>query len=104
MLLIDALTFTPDGKQIVAGLEDTSIVIWDVPPGGLNVRDRGSSDAVVSSEKTPDQNTLPTFPPVHISGACAKSRLSSTLRCTPISVYNQLFGPERAPIAPFRSA
>jgi RNA polymerase sigma factor (sigma-70 family) len=27
---IDALCFTPDGKQIVAGLQDTSIVIWDV--------------------------------------------------------------------------
>ena len=27
---IYALTFTPDGKQIVAGLQDTSIVIWDV--------------------------------------------------------------------------
>jgi WD40 repeat protein len=27
---IDALAFTPDGKQIVAGLQDTSIVIWDV--------------------------------------------------------------------------
>ena len=29
---IDALGFTPDGKQIVAGLQDTSIVIWDVRP------------------------------------------------------------------------
>ncbi len=27
---IDALCFTPDGKQIVAGLQDSSIVIWDV--------------------------------------------------------------------------
>ena len=27
---IEALGFTPDGKQIVAGLLDTSIVIWDV--------------------------------------------------------------------------
>jgi RNA polymerase sigma factor (sigma-70 family) len=27
---IDSLCFTPDGKQIVAGLQDTSIVIWDV--------------------------------------------------------------------------
>ena len=27
---IAALSFTPDGKQIVAGLSDTSIVIWDV--------------------------------------------------------------------------
>jgi WD40 repeat protein len=29
---IDSLCFTPDGKQIVAGLQDTSIVIWDVRP------------------------------------------------------------------------
>jgi WD40 repeat protein len=29
---IDALGFTPDGKQIIAGLQDTSIVIWDMPP------------------------------------------------------------------------
>jgi WD40 repeat protein len=29
---INALAFTPDGKQIVAGLADTSIVIWDVRP------------------------------------------------------------------------
>ena len=29
---INALCFTPDGKQIVAGLQDTSIVIWDVRP------------------------------------------------------------------------
>ena len=29
---IEALRFTPDGKQIVAGLQDTSIVIWDVRP------------------------------------------------------------------------
>jgi WD40 repeat protein len=29
---IDALGFTPDGKQIVAGLQDMSIVIWDVRP------------------------------------------------------------------------
>jgi WD40 repeat protein len=29
---IDALGFTPDGKQIVAGLQDTSIVLWDVGP------------------------------------------------------------------------
>jgi WD40 repeat protein len=29
---IDSLCFTPDGKQIVAGLSDTSIVIWDVCP------------------------------------------------------------------------
>ncbi len=29
---IEALCFTPDGKQIVAGLQDTSIVIWDVRP------------------------------------------------------------------------
>ena len=29
---IDALGFTSDGKQIVAGLQDTSIVIWDVRP------------------------------------------------------------------------
>jgi RNA polymerase sigma factor (sigma-70 family) len=29
---IEALGFTPDGKQIVAGLQDTSIVIWDVRP------------------------------------------------------------------------
>jgi WD40 repeat protein len=27
---INALCFTPDGKQIVAGLQDTSIVFWDV--------------------------------------------------------------------------
>ena len=27
---IQSLCFTPDGKQIVAGLSDTSIVIWDV--------------------------------------------------------------------------
>ena len=26
------LAFTPDGKRIAAGLEDTSIVIWDVRP------------------------------------------------------------------------
>ncbi len=25
-----ALTFTPDGKQIAAGLQDTSIVVWGV--------------------------------------------------------------------------
>jgi RNA polymerase sigma factor (sigma-70 family) len=29
---INVLAFTPDGKQIVAGLRDTSIVIWDVRP------------------------------------------------------------------------
>jgi len=29
---IEALSFTPDGKQIVTGLQDTSIVIWDVRP------------------------------------------------------------------------
>jgi RNA polymerase sigma factor (sigma-70 family) len=29
---VETLTFTPDGKQIVAGLADTSIVIWDVHP------------------------------------------------------------------------
>jgi RNA polymerase sigma factor (sigma-70 family) len=29
---IDALGFTADGKQIVAGLQDTSIVLWDVHP------------------------------------------------------------------------
>jgi hypothetical protein len=29
---ISALSFTPDGKQIVAGLTDTSIVLWDVRP------------------------------------------------------------------------
>jgi WD40 repeat protein len=29
---IDSLCFTPDGTQIVAGLQDTSIVIWDVRP------------------------------------------------------------------------
>jgi WD40 repeat protein len=29
---IQGLSFTPDGKQIVAGLLDTSIVIWDVRP------------------------------------------------------------------------
>jgi WD40 repeat protein len=29
---IDALSFTPDGKRIVAGLQDTSIVLWDVRP------------------------------------------------------------------------
>jgi len=29
---IDSLCFTPDSKQIVAGLQDTSIVIWDVRP------------------------------------------------------------------------
>jgi len=29
---IETLCFTPDGKQIVAGLQDTSIVIWDVRP------------------------------------------------------------------------
>ena len=29
---IEALCFTPDGKQIAAGLLDTSIVIWDVRP------------------------------------------------------------------------
>jgi RNA polymerase sigma factor (sigma-70 family) len=29
---INALGFTPDGKQIVAGLRDTSIVIWDIRP------------------------------------------------------------------------
>ena len=27
---IEVLCFTPDGKQIIAGLRDTSIVIWDV--------------------------------------------------------------------------
>ena len=30
---IEALTFTPDGRRIIAGLADTSIVLWDVPPG-----------------------------------------------------------------------
>ena len=29
---INALCFTPDGKRIVAGLQDTSIAIWDVHP------------------------------------------------------------------------
>jgi WD40 repeat protein len=29
---INALAFTPDGKQIVAGLQDTSIVVWDIRP------------------------------------------------------------------------
>jgi WD40 repeat protein len=29
---IESICFTPDGKQIVAGLQDTSIVIWDVRP------------------------------------------------------------------------
>jgi RNA polymerase sigma factor (sigma-70 family) len=29
---IHSLCFTPDGKQIAAGLQDTSIVIWDVQP------------------------------------------------------------------------
>ena len=29
---IEALCFTPDGKQIIAGMRDTSIVIWDVQP------------------------------------------------------------------------
>src|SRR5262249_41229204 len=29
---IEALAFTPDGQRIVAGLGDTSIVIWDVGP------------------------------------------------------------------------
>jgi WD40 repeat protein len=29
---IESLCFTPDGKQIIAGLRDTSIVIWDVRP------------------------------------------------------------------------
>ena len=29
---IESLVFTLDGKQIVAGLRDTSIVIWDVRP------------------------------------------------------------------------
>jgi WD40 repeat protein len=29
---IDSLSFTPDGKQIAAGLQDTLIVIWDVRP------------------------------------------------------------------------
>jgi WD40 repeat protein/thiol-disulfide isomerase/thioredoxin len=29
---IDSLCFTPESKQIVAGLQDTSIVIWDVLP------------------------------------------------------------------------
>jgi WD40 repeat protein len=29
---IEVLCFTPDGKQIAAGLGDTSIVIWDVRP------------------------------------------------------------------------
>jgi RNA polymerase sigma factor (sigma-70 family) len=29
---IDALAFTPDGKQIAAGLQDSSIVLWDVKP------------------------------------------------------------------------
>jgi hypothetical protein len=30
--LVQALSFTPDGRLIVAGLEDTSIVIWEVRP------------------------------------------------------------------------
>ncbi len=29
---INSLTFTPVGKRIAAGLQDTSIVIWDVRP------------------------------------------------------------------------
>ena len=29
---IEALAFTPDGQRIVAGLSDTSILIWDVRP------------------------------------------------------------------------
>ena len=30
--LVQALSFTPDGTQIVAGLQDTSIMIWEVRP------------------------------------------------------------------------
>jgi len=30
--LIEALTFTTDGRRIATGLSDTSIVIWDVRP------------------------------------------------------------------------
>jgi hypothetical protein len=29
---VEALAFTPSGEQIVAGLSDTSIVIWDAGP------------------------------------------------------------------------
>jgi WD40 repeat protein len=31
---MQGLAFTPDGRRIVAGLSDTSIVIWDVRPAG----------------------------------------------------------------------
>ena len=29
---VQELCFTPDGKQIIAGLQDTSIMIWEVRP------------------------------------------------------------------------
>jgi WD40 repeat protein len=29
---VEALAFAPDGQRIVAGLRDTSIVVWDVRP------------------------------------------------------------------------
>jgi RNA polymerase sigma factor (sigma-70 family) len=33
---VDALCFTPDGKRLIAGLADTSIVAWDVQPTDPN--------------------------------------------------------------------
>ena len=47
---IDALRFTPDGKQIVAGLQDSSIVIWDVAaPGG----ERAAEPALPAGRSSP---------------------------------------------------
>ncbi len=31
---VTALAFTPDGRQVAAGLLDTSIVLWNVQPAG----------------------------------------------------------------------
>jgi WD40 repeat protein len=30
---VSALAFTPDGKQLVTALDDTTALIWELPPG-----------------------------------------------------------------------
>ncbi|KAF9295942.1 hypothetical protein BGZ88_001044 [Linnemannia elongata] len=46
--LITARAFSPDGKQLATGVEDFSILLWDIPSGALGPILRGLTNGVCS--------------------------------------------------------
>jgi WD40 repeat protein len=95
---VEALTFTPDGKWIVSGAEDTSVKVWEAATGKLVVRFDGHDSTIEQVATAPDGRSVFSASRDGFVGQWeVTAKLTRPAKQTPEELWAAAAGPDPAP-------